>query len=126
MRVTGFLALLRGRIWLVGTGLLLAGCSTAGTVALSHNTLAARNACQQIGPLPTLPTPQPGVSSLVNVSPSLLTALRNSRNASLEHVAREIVTAESKGGLGDNGEAVVRALEHGVKVCRNLGMPTRH
>ncbi len=107
---------------------LLSAAACAGVIATSialgsaQSTNAQRLqreavACSGIG---YLPHPSAGAFEAISMPRSVLSTLEESGNRSLEHVARDF----DKAAIAENSDAMISALDDGVKVCHRLHLRT--
>jgi hypothetical protein len=118
-------SLFRNALCAGGIGLLLASCSVnTAQSTRSHRLHLEEVACKQIGTIPKLPKSGPGSFTEISVKSSLILALADSNDQTLEDVARDLKIALRSKSPSGNGTAMVRALKLGVAACGRLGLPT--
>jgi hypothetical protein len=82
-------------------------------------------ACRLLGTPPRLPSkPTPDQFFAIAVQGSLISALAQSGNSSLERVARNLRAAARKETHTGSPVAMVRALTEGAVTCHRLGLST--
>lgn len=100
------------------TGLLLTASGTAAWAkSASKGSQSEAAACKLIN---FIPEPGPGAWEAISVRKSTLSALLKTGNRSFESVVR----AYDKAANAQNGHAMIRAIDNGVKVCHRLGLKT--
>jgi hypothetical protein len=102
-------------------GLLFAAC---GSAAASRNAPSSQRqleatACKLISSIP-LPSPNSSNFDAISVQTSTLMALQKTNNASLKAVVRAYDNAANT----QDNNAMILAINNGVKVCHRLGMRT--
>jgi predicted component of type VI protein secretion system len=103
------------------SGLLLAACgSTTATQSAPSNQRQLEAAACKLISATSIPPPDSGSSVAISVQTSTLRALQNTDDASLKAVVR----AYDKAAKAQDNNAMIRALNNGVKVCHGLGLKT--
>ena len=104
---------------MVTCGLLLAACgSTSATQNAPRNQRQLEaTACKLISATP-LPPPNSSSFEVISVKTSTLVALQKTDDESLKAVVR----AYDKAAKAQDNDAMIRALNNGVKVCHGLGL----
>jgi hypothetical protein len=106
-------------------GLVLASCSpNEPQITQSQRLQSEEAACHLIGTPPKLPKPGRGTFFVMAVKTSLITALENSNDPSLESVGHDLKAAGAKESKTESAAGMIRALDGGVAVCRRLGLST--
>jgi hypothetical protein len=107
-------------------GLLLASCSTDVSLSMQSQSLQREAAaCRLLGTPPKLPSKSaPDQFFAIAVPGSLISALAQSANSSLERVARELRAAAHEETRTGSAVAMVRALTKGALTCHSLGVST--
>ena len=107
-------------------GLLLASCSTNASLSMKSQHLQREAAaCRLLGTPPRLPSkPTPDQFFAIAVQGSLISALAQSGNSSLERVSRNLRAAARKETHTGSPVAMVRALTKGAVTCHRLGLST--
>lgn len=112
---------LRTTVAALVAAIVLGGC---GSTSVAQN--APRNqrqleatACKQIRAI-SIPPPNSGSFVMISVPSSTLLALQKTDNASL----KAVVHAYKEAANAEDNVAMIRALNHGVKVCHALGLKT--
>jgi len=120
-----YAGMLRRLACLGGVAMILASCSPNAT-QITHRQRLRREAtaCQLIGTPPKLPTPASGSFFVMAVKSSLITALGKSDNVRLEAVGHDLRSAAAEESKSGSAASMVHALDKGVTVCRQLGLPT--
>jgi len=103
------------------SAIVLGGCgSTAATQNAPRNQRQLEaTACKQISAT-SIPPPNSGSFEMISVSTSTLVALQKTDDASLKAVVR----AYKKAASAQDNDAMIRAINNGVKVCHALGLKT--
>jgi hypothetical protein len=111
----------RGIACIAVSGLLLAACGSTASPqgAPSNQRQLEATACKLISAT-SIPPPDPGSFVAISVQTSTLRALQKTDDASLKAVVR----AYDKAAKAQNADAMIRALNNGVKVCHGLGLRT--
>jgi hypothetical protein len=107
-------------------GLLLSSCSTNASVSIQSQHLQREAAaCRLLGTPPKLPSkPTPDHFFAIAVQESLISALAQSSNSSLERVARDLTGAAHEETRTGSPVAMVRTLTKGAVTCHRLGLST--
>jgi hypothetical protein len=100
-------------------GLVLSTCSSAAWAQSSpkNRIQLEATACKLIS---STPVPASGDQVAISVQKSTLAALTKTGNKSFESVVR----AFNKAAVTENNDAMIRAINNGVKVCHRLGLKT--
>ncbi len=106
----------RGIAYIAVGGLLLAACGSAQSLVQLQLDAAA---CKLLSATP-IPPPNSGTFVAISVQTSTLRALQKTDDASLKSVVR----AYDKAAKAQNADAMIQALNNGVKVCHGLGLKT--
>jgi len=106
---------------IVVCGLLLAACGStaAPQSAPSNQRQLEATACKLISAT-SIPPPNSGSFVAISVQTSTLRALQKTDDASL----KAVVSAYDKAAKAQDENAMIRALNNGVKVCHGLGLKT--
>jgi hypothetical protein len=107
-------------------GLLLASCSTNASMSTQSQHLPREAAaCRLLGTPPKLPSKSaPDQFFAMAVPGSLISALGQSDNSSLERVAGDLRAAAREETRTGSTVAMVRALTKGDVTCHRLGLST--
>lgn len=116
--------LLRCLAWLGVFGLALSSCSTNAALSMrSQHSQRDVAACRLLGTPPKLPPkPSPDHFVAIAVPGSLISALAQSGNSTLERVARDLRAAAREETRTGNPAAMAQALNEGAGACHRLGV----
>jgi predicted component of type VI protein secretion system len=111
----------RGIACIAVGGLLLAACGSTASPqsAPSNQRQLEATACKLISAT-SIPPPNSGSFVAISVQTSTLRALQKTNDASLTAIVR----AYDKAAEAPDEDAMIRALNNGVKVCHGLGLKT--